>query len=197
MPEETGDPERAWLIFEIRDTGSGIGCEDQAHIFERFVRASDAAGTSGSGLGLTIAAQLLHSIGGAIWVDSKPGTGSNFRIELPVARAEEVDGAVLRAVQAKPALPLEALAALPYELRAELKRSLIALDDPRIHQAIERIAEHNAALGAILESHANVYAFTGIFEAVSLGLKDPVLCLIDESLAAARMPPHPREPELP
>ncbi len=167
---ESRDPERVWLTFEIRDTGIGIAREDQARIFERHARGSGAAGTNGSGLGLTIASRLVHVMGGSIRVESKLGAGSSFRIELPVARAQEPDGVLPPAAPAKPPLPLEDLAALPYELRAELRESLLALDVPRIHKAIERITELNATLGAILESHANRYAFTGIFEAVSLGL---------------------------
>ncbi len=164
------DSERVWLIFEILDTGIGIARKDQARIFKRFVRGSGAAGTNGSGLGLTIVSQLLHLMGGSIRVESEPGTGSSFRIALPVARAQEPEGIVSPAAPAKPRLPLQDLSALPYELRAGLREGLLTLDVSRIHKAIERIAEHNAILGAILETHANGYAFTGMFEAVSLGL---------------------------
>ncbi len=165
---ESRDPRRVWLIFEIQDTGIGIARRDQNRVFERFVRGSGAAGTNGSGLGLTIASQLVRLMGGAIRVESKQGSGSKFRIELPVARTQGADGSIPAPAAAKIPLPAESLAALPCELRAELRESVLKLDVPRIHKAIERIAERNAPLGAILESYASQYEFTEIFKSVTV-----------------------------
>lgn len=72
------------LVFEIRDTGVGIAPEDQARIFERFVRLPGARGTAGAGLGLAIASQITELLGGTLHVESEPGKGSCFRIEVPV-----------------------------------------------------------------------------------------------------------------
>jgi two-component system OmpR family sensor kinase/two-component system sensor histidine kinase BaeS len=70
----------------VRDTGVGIPVEDLPYIFDRFWRGdrsrSHARG-AGSGLGLAIARQLVHAHGGRIGVESEPGNGTTFAIELP------------------------------------------------------------------------------------------------------------------
>jgi len=83
------DPERVRLIFEIRDTGVGIAVEDQARIFERFVRVPGTVRAKGAGLGLAIALQMVELLGGTIQVESAPGSGSCFRVELPAEYAPE------------------------------------------------------------------------------------------------------------
>lgn len=87
------DESRGYLEVAVRDTGIGIPPEDQERIFERFVRLDhpmvEQAG--GTGLGLTIARQLLHLQGGRIWVESTPGQGSTFYFTLPSAE-EGPDG---------------------------------------------------------------------------------------------------------
>jgi len=71
----------------VRDTGEGIPPEDLPYIFDRFWRGdrsrSHTAG-AGSGLGLPIARQLVQAHGGRIGVESQPGQGTTFTIELPV-----------------------------------------------------------------------------------------------------------------
>lgn len=70
--------------FDVRDTGPGIAAEDQARIFQRFSQASRGhAGRSGLGLGLSIAREIVHRHGGAIWLESEPGVGSTFSFSIP------------------------------------------------------------------------------------------------------------------
>ncbi|MEX2178680.1 MAG: ATP-binding protein [Gemmatimonadaceae bacterium] len=71
--------------MEIRDTGAGIP-EDQVHrIFDKFFQADNqaAATKGGSGLGLSIARQIVEAHNGAITCDSTPGVGTTFTIVLP------------------------------------------------------------------------------------------------------------------
>ncbi len=77
------------LLFEVRDTGIGIPTEKQAVIFEAFSQAdgSTTRKYGGTGLGLTISTQLVHKMGGRIWVDSEPGKGSSFCFEIPFGLA--------------------------------------------------------------------------------------------------------------
>jgi heavy metal sensor kinase len=73
--------------IEVRDTGIGIDSKDLPHIFERFYRADEARSreSGGSGLGLAIAQWIVEVHGGSIDARSTLGSGSVFRISLPVA----------------------------------------------------------------------------------------------------------------
>ena len=80
-----GDGQR--VRIEVQDSGVGIHLEDQGVIFEKF-RQSDAFLTrnhEGTGLGLTLAKQLVEHMGGEIGVVSTPGAGSTFHVILPIA----------------------------------------------------------------------------------------------------------------
>jgi len=70
------------LILSVADTGSGIPAEDLPKIFQRFYKG---AGSRGSGLGLTIARNLVLLHGGEIRAESREGHGSAFTVILPVA----------------------------------------------------------------------------------------------------------------
>jgi anti-sigma regulatory factor (Ser/Thr protein kinase) len=80
------------LTFCVEDTGIGIGRADQARIFEAFVQIGKAVAHKGTGLGLTITRQFVELMGGTIHVESTPGEGSRFRVELSLepARASEI-----------------------------------------------------------------------------------------------------------
>ena len=72
--------DQAELQFSVRDTGIGIPKDKQVAIFEIFTQA-DASTTreyGGTGLGLTISRRLVKMMGGAIWVESNPESGSTF-----------------------------------------------------------------------------------------------------------------------
>jgi CheY-like chemotaxis protein/anti-sigma regulatory factor (Ser/Thr protein kinase) len=85
--------DRAHLLFTVRDTGVGIALEDQARVFETFVQADSSytRGQSGAGLGLAICRQIAEKMGGGIRLESVPGRGSVFYLELPVALGVEAD----------------------------------------------------------------------------------------------------------
>ena len=78
------DPKQ--LTFAVRDSGIGIGSEDAERIFERFYRAKDprVEKITGSGLGLTLAREVVRLHGGEVTVDSELNKGSTFTITLPV-----------------------------------------------------------------------------------------------------------------
>ncbi len=74
------------VIIRVIDQGPGIPSADQDRIFEPFYQADSAGAThSGSGLGLAIAKGFVEANGGRIWVESTPGSGSTFVVELPAA----------------------------------------------------------------------------------------------------------------
>ncbi|HTW35685.1 MAG TPA: HAMP domain-containing sensor histidine kinase [Rhizomicrobium sp.] len=71
----------------VTDNGIGVAPEHREKIFDRFYRVSTDRGETGSGLGLAIAKSICNAHGGTIVVDSTPGAGSTFRIELPLSTA--------------------------------------------------------------------------------------------------------------
>ena len=84
------------LRVSVRDSGPGIDPTRQARLFEPFDRlGAEGSGVEGTGLGLALSKQLAERLGGAIGVDSAPGEGSTFWIDLPVterpADAKEPD----------------------------------------------------------------------------------------------------------
>src|SRR6185295_12251108 len=83
------------LKFSIRDTGIGIAAEAQAKIFESFAQADDSTTRrfGGTGLGTTIAKQLVGLMGGRIGVESALGLGSTFWVEVDLAKQPERTGA--------------------------------------------------------------------------------------------------------
>jgi two-component system sensor histidine kinase RpfC len=81
---------RCRLRFEVEDTGIGISKQAQQRIFENFMQAEDTTARryGGTGLGTTIAKQLVELMGGAIGLESEPGKGSMFWFELELAYPE-------------------------------------------------------------------------------------------------------------
>jgi signal transduction histidine kinase len=79
----------ARLRLEVSDTGIGIPERELGHLFERFFRASSATERHipGTGLGLYIAGAIVEAHGGQIVVQSTPGEGTTFSVELPAVAA--------------------------------------------------------------------------------------------------------------
>ncbi len=77
------------LIFEVEDSGIGIAAGDHTRVFDAFVQVAAARKQKGTGLGLAITPQFADLMGGTIQVESTPGKGSCFRLEIPVDRARE------------------------------------------------------------------------------------------------------------
>jgi two-component system, OmpR family, sensor kinase len=83
-------------FIDVVDSGAGLSQDQAEHVFERFYRVDkartrQAAGTSqavtphsGTGLGLAIVAALVAAHGGTVSVESVPGSGATFRVELPL-----------------------------------------------------------------------------------------------------------------
>ena len=69
--------------ISVRDHGIGLAREDQSRIFERFTRAVSPRHYGGLGLGLYISAQILRAHGGSLRVESEPGAGACFIVDLP------------------------------------------------------------------------------------------------------------------
>jgi PAS domain S-box-containing protein len=83
------------LLLEVEDTGQGISEQDQQRLFQPFVQLPDGKMQVGTGLGLSIVQQFVNLMGGVIAVESTPGKGSIFRVELPLEAAVEAEVVVL------------------------------------------------------------------------------------------------------
>ncbi len=71
------------VVLTVTDTGVGIARDEQAQIFQRFHRASNSDQQPGSGIGLSLVAEMAAAHGGSVEVDSEPGVGSQFVVRLP------------------------------------------------------------------------------------------------------------------
>ena len=76
-------------VISVQDSGEGIAQENQSKIFERFYRVDQARSRAqgGAGLGLAIAQWIVMQHHGSIAVESRPGHGTTFRVELPTIAA--------------------------------------------------------------------------------------------------------------
>jgi signal transduction histidine kinase/CheY-like chemotaxis protein len=88
---DTAQNERLHLLVEVEDSGPGIAEQDQPNIFKPFVQLDEHGTNKGTGLGLTITRQFVQLMGGTIGLESTPGKGSLFRIDLPLNEATEDD----------------------------------------------------------------------------------------------------------
>ena len=82
LSAEDGD-----VVFEIHDNGVGMDIETQNNIFTLFFSSK---GSSGTGLGLYIANQVIEQHGGNITVDSTVGQGTHFRVRIPQQAPHEI-----------------------------------------------------------------------------------------------------------
>src|SRR5262249_6784546 len=130
------DGQRGRLV--VRDHGMGIDPEDQTRIFERFERLAPGSQVSGFGLGLWIVRQIVDALAGTIGLDSRPGAGATFMVELPLGRL---------AAGGKPPSPRPpAIEPLPTTRRVEAASSdhsagkvLIVEDDEDILEAVRQV----------------------------------------------------------
>jgi signal transduction histidine kinase/CheY-like chemotaxis protein len=115
------DMQRESLILEINDDGPGVPDDVQAKIFDPFFTTKDVG--KGTGLGLTVAYAIVQEHGGRIRLQSQPGRGASFFVELPVT------GGTLKQAPSPPptAAELQQLAG---------KRVLVVEDEPALASAV-------------------------------------------------------------
>jgi CheY-like chemotaxis protein len=119
------DLDGAGLVrFVVKDTGIGIPAEHQQAIFEPFSQAdgSVARRFGGTGLGLAICAELVRLMGGRIWVESEPGTGSSFSFTALLAAA--------------PDEPAELTGAPPKDVEFTRQLSILLAEDNPVNQIL-------------------------------------------------------------
>jgi signal transduction histidine kinase len=80
----TGSIAKDKINYQVEDNGPGIDEENLLHMFDRFWQA-ESTSKNGTGLGLSISKWIVEAHGGTIWAESKPGHGSCFKFEMPLA----------------------------------------------------------------------------------------------------------------
>ena len=108
IAQKNGAPKgRGCYEFRIKDNGIGMSEEFQKHIFEAFSReeSSTVSGIQGTGLGMSITKNIVDLMGGTIAIESEPGKGSEFIVDLCFALSGQK-------VEPKPLPQLEGLRAL-------------------------------------------------------------------------------------
>jgi len=82
----SGPTDGCFVRVTVSDTGPGIPPEELPKVFDRFYRVdkSRTRSSGGTGLGLSVAKQLVEAHGGRIWAESEPGRGAAFHFTLPV-----------------------------------------------------------------------------------------------------------------
>ncbi len=167
--------EYAVYRFTVTDTGIGIGKDFLGHIFEPFEREKNTtfSGVHGSGLGLTIARNMVVRMGGTIEVESNPGQGSTFTVTLRLRTRNRPKDTVC-----EPAVTLEQL----------LGRTILLVEDNALNMEIE--TDLLTELGFVIEPAENGRAAVEKLSAAGPG--DYLLVLMDiqmpvmDGLAAAR-----------
>ncbi|HSB60640.1 MAG TPA: ATP-binding protein, partial [Vicinamibacteria bacterium] len=119
------------VILEVADRGPGVSPELRERIFEPFFTTKPVG--QGTGLGLPVCKRIVENHGGAIGVESRPGEGAVFRVELP---AEVVEGP-------------RSEAGAPETSGAAAGRSILIVDDE--HEVAEVLAELLRSVGHTVE----------------------------------------------
>lgn len=115
-------------MLEISDSGSGVPAEVLGKIFDPFFTTKPVG--VGTGLGLSLAQQILREHGGQISVESAPGKGAKFTIELPVSSQQRIDRLFP---------PQEATQVRILSKSRRHRHVLVVEDEPTVAQLIEDV----------------------------------------------------------
>ncbi|MBA3544754.1 MAG: PAS domain S-box protein [Chthoniobacterales bacterium] len=124
------------LHFCVIDTGIGIAPEKQALIFEAFAQAdgSTTRDFGGTGLGLTIASQIVRQMGGRIWVESESGQGTTFHFTVRLGLPDNAAASV--PTSAGPTKQSTSVAAECTEADTKLRLRILLAEDNAINCAV-------------------------------------------------------------
>ncbi len=141
--------ERVALTFAVSDEGPGIPAAEQARIFEKFERGAGARSSRipGTGMGLAVCRRLAEKMGGRAWLESAPGQGSTFYLELPLPIAPTAPVHV-PARAALEALPRRALVVDDEEYNVVSLGAMLERRGFSVQRALDAVTALRAAVGA-------------------------------------------------
>ncbi|MEC4592513.1 ATP-binding protein [Nitrospirillum amazonense] len=172
---DAGGPRDVRVVLTVRDTGIGMTADQQARLFNRFVQGDDgiAQRYGGSGLGLSICRELVTLMGGTITLDSSPGQGSTFTIDLTLPR---LPGQAAAEAAPSPAAPSAnpAPAALP---KRGAGRRVLVVEDNSINARLTEMMLRTEGYAVELASDGAAGA------AMALGQPPVDLVLMDIQMA--------------
>lgn len=165
--------------FVIADTGRGIGAEAMGRLFRPFEQgdAPGALRAAGTGLGLAISAGLVKKMGGVVNVESAPGAGSVFRVDLPLEASKEPPAPPAREtlLVADATRPLAVLVADDAPSSRKLVRVLLEKAGHRVREA----GDGDEAVRAAAEE---------AFDLIFLDLQMPMMGGVEAAAAIRRLP---------
>jgi PAS domain S-box-containing protein len=154
------------VFVEVRDSGCGIPLELQGRVFEPFFTTKPAG--IGTGLGLAISRGIVEEAGGRLSLESRPGEGSRFLVQLPAASPASAQGAE---VQADPGRPV----------RGRRGRLLVVDDEAIIRSTLLRLlkGEHDVVLAGSGGDAERLLASDGNFDLILSDLIMPEISGMD------------------
>jgi PAS domain S-box-containing protein len=173
--------EHEHVILTVRDTGHGMDEHTRAHLFEPFFTTKEVG--KGTGLGLATVYGIVQQSGGSITVDSAPGEGATFRIELPRVASSEVVG---WAESSRPAAPWAGLEDSAHLTR---KETILLVEDEKMLRNLSRIVLHKHGY-TVLEAAHGVEALAicqSHEEPIDLMVTDVVMPILSGSELADRL----------
>lgn len=159
--------------FEVSDSGIGLTEQQRRRLFQHFEQADSSISRKygGTGLGLAICRQLAELMGGRIGVDSMPGAGSTFWVEIPMRRG-------MGNPASQSVVPAAALARLEVSMARHAGQRIILAEDNQVNQEIMR--EYLGRVGLEVElakdgQAAVDLAETGGFDLILMDVQMPIL----------------------
>ena len=165
--EFSAEGEAARFHIEIEDTGIGMKPEFLPHIFEPFAQEDGGNRSSykGTGLGMTITKKFMDLMGGTVEVQSEPGKGTLFRLELPVEIDREWQGEQESAGQQTTLAGARVILAEDNDLNMEI--AVFMLESLEIE--VTAVTDGKAALDAFAA------AAPGTFDGILMDVMMPVM----------------------
>ncbi|TIH12064.1 response regulator [Marinifilum sp. JC120] len=163
------------LYISVSDTGIGITPDKQDRIFNSFEQADESIsiGYGGLGIGLSISKEIMQAHGGDIIVESEPGKGSVFTLQLPLKQlvSEELPAETLHTKNQKPYIPTNTDKQL--FIQGEKKETIVIIDDdyPNIFAAASVLKPEGYSIKGFVDAEEGLQEI--------LNNSDTVLAIVD------------------